>query len=83
MNLDLVGVKEIAERAGVKPNSVHKWRQRHGDAFPAPVAELSQGPVWDWLEVRGWLKARSSKARTGTRSEHPSDAGEEKRPERS
>jgi uncharacterized protein YjcR len=74
MNLDLVGVKEIAERAGVKPNSVHKWRQRHGDAFPAPVAELSQGPVWDWLEVRGWLKARSSKARTGTRKSAPRES---------
>jgi predicted DNA-binding transcriptional regulator AlpA len=80
---DLVGVAEIAERAGVTPDGVHKWRKRHSETFPRPVVELSSGPVWDYSEVRRWIRSRSSKARTGTRSEHPSDAGEEKRPERS
>lgn len=55
VSLDLVGVKEIAERAGVTRDAVHKWRERHPRSFPAPVAELSQGPVWDWRKVAEWL----------------------------
>lgn len=55
---DLVGVTEIAERAHVKPDTVHKWRARHS-AFPKPVAELAAGSFWDWKDVAKWLKTRA------------------------
>lgn len=54
---NLVGVKEISQRAGVTADAVHKWRARHR-SFPAPVVELSQGPVWDWSQVAEWLEGR-------------------------
>lgn len=52
---ELVGVTEIAERAGVNVNTVHAWRRRHA-AFPAPIAELAAGPVWSWTVVGEWLR---------------------------
>jgi hypothetical protein len=51
---DLVGTSEIAERAGVKVNTVHSWRQRHAD-FPEPAVRLASGPVWRWPDVFAWL----------------------------
>lgn len=54
---NIVGAHEIAERLGLSfPNVVHTWRKRHRD-FPEPVAVLHAGLVWDWNEVRDWLKA--------------------------
>ena len=50
----LAGIAEIAERAGVKPDTVHAWRQRHAD-FPAPIVLLAAGPVWRWSDVARWL----------------------------
>lgn len=52
--IDPVGITELAQRAGVKPTTVHKWRERHDD-FPSPVVELAMGPLWDWGEVEQWL----------------------------
>jgi predicted DNA-binding transcriptional regulator AlpA len=63
VTLDLVGVHEIAQRAGVTRDAVHKWRSRHGAAFPRPVAELSQGPVWKWADIEKWLASRGGGAR--------------------
>ena len=54
---DPVGVTEIADRAGVKPDTVQKWRTRH-DSFPPPAVALSMGPIWDWHVVAEWLDAR-------------------------
>ena len=51
---DLVGVAEIAERAGVKPDTVHAWRSRH-PSFPSPAVVLAAGPVWRWSDVDAWL----------------------------
>ena len=52
---DLVSVAEIAERAGVQPDTVHKWRERHAD-FPAPFTHVAGGtPVWIWKDVAEWL----------------------------
>lgn len=52
---DLVSVQEIAERAGVKPDTVHKWRARHDD-FPVPFGEVAGSvPVWLWPDVKAWL----------------------------
>lgn len=56
---ELVGAKDIATRAGVKVDTVHKWRTRH-QTFPKPVAVISDTvPVWDWLEVEAWIRRRS------------------------
>jgi type I restriction enzyme M protein len=54
---DLIGVKEIAELAGVTSAAVANWRSRHAD-FPRPVEEVGSGPVFDGEEVMGWLARR-------------------------
>ena len=52
----LVGASEIAARLGSKRTVyVHDLRRRHPD-FPAPVATLSAGLVWDWAEVAAWAR---------------------------
>jgi predicted DNA-binding transcriptional regulator AlpA len=53
--LDLVGPIEIAQRAGVKRDTVEKWRVRHAGTFPAPIVRLAAGPVWLWRDVEAWL----------------------------
>lgn len=50
----MVGVAEIAERAGVRPDTIHAWRQRHPE-FPTPITTLAAGPVWAWSDVARWL----------------------------
>ena len=54
--LDLVGIVEIASRAKVTRDAIHKWRERHAD-FPTPEAVLSATPVWRWSSVEAWLRA--------------------------
>ena len=52
----LVGAREIAARLGSNRTVyVHDLRRRHPD-FPAPIAELSAGLVWDWEEVEAWAR---------------------------
>lgn len=55
-HLNLVGVLDIAERAGVTRDAVQKWRNRYPD-FPAIEATISDYPVWRWAEVEAWLRA--------------------------
>jgi hypothetical protein len=52
--LGMVGVAEIAERAGVRADTVQHWRLRYED-FPSPTAELAMGPVWFWPQVEPWV----------------------------
>lgn len=52
---DLVGLVEIAQRAGVQRPVVSTWRKRHPE-FPAPVAELHIGPVFWWPTIKEWLQ---------------------------
>lgn len=52
---DLVGLAEIAARAGVTKDAVQKWRIRYTE-FPKPEAELAATPVWQWRAVEGWLR---------------------------
>lgn len=59
--LGLVGVTELAEKAGVKPHTVTIWRDRHAD-FPAPAIELAAGPIWSWRDVEPWVTAQKAKA---------------------
>ncbi len=51
---DLVGTREIADQASVKPGTVTQWRKRH-PSFPEPHVVLATGPVWLWADVRMWL----------------------------
>jgi hypothetical protein len=60
--VDVVGVAEIAARAGVTRDTVQKWRDRHDD-FPGPMATLAAGPVWSWEAVERWLRIRRSPGR--------------------
>jgi len=53
--LPLVGLTEIAQRAGVQKPVVSGWRTRY-TTFPAPVADLTAGPVFWWPQVQAWLK---------------------------
>lgn len=51
---DLVGLAEIAHAAGVTNAAVANWATRHAD-FPAPVAVLRCGSVWEWPTIAAWL----------------------------
>lgn len=55
--IDLVSVAEIATRAGRPVNTIQSWRRRHRD-FPAPVARLAAGPIWNWSAVAEWISTR-------------------------
>lgn len=44
----------MAARLGVRPETVHTWRQR--GLLPAPRWTVSGQPVWDWSEVEEWAK---------------------------
>jgi hypothetical protein len=46
-DLDIVGVPEIAERAGVKPSRVAKWAQRQRLANPDWYVAGSKLWLWD------------------------------------
>lgn len=56
-----VGVVEIAERFGVKVDTVHHWRIRHADSFPASRGTVGGIPWYSWAEVRRWHAARASR----------------------
>lgn len=43
--------------AHVTPSAVANWRKRHAD-FPAPVADLRSGPVFNVNHVKSWLRKR-------------------------
>ena len=49
-----VGAAEIAERRGVKPQTVHMWR--HRKLMPRPRWTVSGQPAWDWLEIEAWAR---------------------------
>ena len=53
--LQLVGLTEIAQKAGVQKAAVSTWRARHAD-FPEPYVVLHTGGVWLWPQVRDWLQ---------------------------
>jgi len=49
-----VGASEIAERLGVRAQTVHTWRQRR--RMPEPRWTVSGQPAWDWSEIEDWAK---------------------------
>src|SRR5258708_13569340 len=56
VDLDMVGLKEIAERLGVKQQTAAAWRYR--GLLPAPEGTVSGAPAWNWATIDTW--ARSS-----------------------
>ena len=65
--MQLVGISEIAELAGVSRQAVSNWRTRFKD-FPHPLAELSSGPVWQNEDIELWLRTREGTATKVTNS---------------
>jgi len=58
--MELVGISEVAELAGVTRQAVVNWRGRYVN-FPQPLAELRSGPVWKRDEIIAWLKQKDGK----------------------
>jgi hypothetical protein len=58
--LELVGIHEISVAEDVSPSAVANWRKRFPD-FPAPVAELKSGPVFQKSQVTAWRAKRLGK----------------------
>ena len=58
VNLDLVGVPNIAEFAGVNPETVRLWSngQRRAN-FPTHYISVGASSFWLWSEVAEWLRA--------------------------
>jgi predicted DNA-binding transcriptional regulator AlpA len=48
----LAGIKEIAAYYDISPQLAYKWSRRQD--FPAPLARLAQGSVWDLAHVEQW-----------------------------
>lgn len=76
--LPLVGLIEIARRAGVRRPVVSDWRRRHAD-FPKPVAELAVGPVFWWPDVERWLVATGRSTNQDRADIWPADRLNDKR----
>lgn len=66
-NSELVGLQEIAERAGVTKQAVWGWSDSKSAGFPEPLARLAAGPVWRWADVEAWLEARKKLSRPRSR----------------
>lgn len=60
MEMELIGVREIAALAGVSSAAISNWRNRHSD-FPKPIAEMQSGPVFQKLQIVDWLNRRNSR----------------------
>lgn len=52
----LVGLAELADLFGVTKQVLTNWRSRKA-GFPAPIADLKSGPVWDHGSVVSWAQA--------------------------
>lgn len=50
--LDIVGLKEIAERLGVKQQTAAAWR--HRNLLPPPEGTVSGAPAWQWRTIEEW-----------------------------
>jgi hypothetical protein len=52
---DIVGIKEIAERLGRKPQTAALWR--HRGILPPEEGIVSGAPAWHWRTIAGWAVA--------------------------
>ena len=68
-----MGTAEIAALLGVSRQRVLKIAQQAPDnGFPAPLAVLSMGNVWDGRQVRVWAAGYTPRTRRG--DDGPSEA---------
>jgi chromosome partitioning protein len=51
----LLGLAEVAELLQVSRQTVVNWRSRR-TGFPAPVADLRSGPIWNEGEILDWAR---------------------------
>ncbi len=58
VEVQLVGLAEVAELAGVSRTVVSNWRSRD-QRFPAPVADLRSGPVFNADHISRYVRRRS------------------------
>jgi prophage regulatory protein len=56
MTSHLVGLSEIAAMLGVSRQRVGQLARDYDD-FPAPVAELASGRIWERTSVEAWANA--------------------------
>jgi len=59
VELDLVGLAEVAEMAGVSRTVVSNWRTRD-IRFPQPLADLRSGPVFGRATIQKYLARRAN-----------------------
>lgn len=52
----LIGISEIAARAGVTRSAVCQWTD-----LPAPIATLKQGRIWAAPDIERYLTARAER----------------------
>lgn len=79
VGLELAGAEEVAELIGVPVELVpdlprSEQLARTGPVFPAPLAVLEQGPVWDRADVERWYSERQElwrQTRTGPLGRRP------------
>jgi hypothetical protein len=58
VNLDLVGIREIAEYANVNPETVRLWSWGKRKAnFPKHYIGIGASSFWLWSDVAQWLRA--------------------------
>lgn len=57
--LELVGISEIAEMAGISRNTLAQ-RVKRGK-LPEPVAVLKAGKIWLRSDIEAWLSAGAAK----------------------
>lgn len=54
----LVSLSDIAARSGLTKAAISLYSTgQRGTGFPPPVSRVtSESPLWDWVEVAGWLR---------------------------
>ena len=52
---DPVGTADIAERLGVKQQTVAMWKYR--GLLPEPRWTVSGLPAWEWSDIEKWAKS--------------------------
>jgi len=59
-----VGQTEIAERLGVSPGTVQKWRTR--GLLPEPEWTVGGRPAWAWATIEAWARMTGRRAEATT-----------------
>lgn len=53
-DLDIVGIKEMAERLGVRQQTAAAWR--HRNLLPPQEGTVSGAPAWSWATIERWAQ---------------------------